>query len=323
MESMEGIKGKQILVTGGTGFVGSHLVEALIERGARVIVPYRSLDSSSYFITQNLDKKVVLASADLKDLRRVFDIVTKYEVEYIFHLAAQAIVTTAYHNPAETISTDIMGTVHVLEAARRYSGIQGIIVASSDKAYGKNAKICKEEDPLRGDHPYEVSKAAADLIAQAYFKTYHLPIVVTRFGNIYGPGDLNFNRIIPGIMKTLLTGEILGLRSDGTYVRDYVYVKDVVAGYLFLWEKIESIKGEAFNLSSQDSLSVIQLIKKAQKVFSRKIPYKIDNNAVNEIPYQHLDWKKIEKLGWLPSYNLEIGMKQTRDWYREHATALF
>lgn len=325
METMEGlrVKGKRVLVTGGTGFVGSNLVEALVEKGASVVVSYRSLDPQSYFATQNLGERVVLAAADLKDTARVFELVVKYDVEYIFHLAAQAIVPTAYINPLETIASNVMGTANVLEAVRRAQAVKGVIVASSDKAYGKAARACVEEDPLHGDHPYEASKSSADLLALAYAKTYGLPVVVTRFGNIYGPGDLNFNRIIPGIMKTLLTGETLGLRSDGTYVRDYVYVKDVVAGYLFLWGKIESIKGETFNLSSQDSLSVIQLIKKAQKVFSQKIPYKIDNNAVNEIPYQHLDWKKIEKLGWLPSYNLEVGMKQTLDWYRENATILF
>ncbi|MFZ5845323.1 MAG: NAD-dependent epimerase/dehydratase family protein [Patescibacteria group bacterium] len=314
---MERLTGKNILVTGGTGFVGSHLVEALLDGGARVVVPYRSLDPFSYFATQKLGDRVIMAIGDLKDFNRIFDIIVKYEIEYIFHLAAQAIVTTAYHDPLETIAANVLGTTHVLEAARRYPGIKGVLVASSDKAYGKSSRAYREDDPLRGDHPYEASKAAADLIALAYFKTYNLPVVVTRFGNIYGPGDLNFNRIIPGIMKTLNTGETLVLRSDGTYKRDYVYVKDVVSGYLFLLEKIDKTKGEAFNLSSDDNLSVIDLIKKAEKVLAKKIPYKIANTAINEIPYQHLEYSKIRKLGWRPRFNLSLGLHETYGWYKK------
>lgn len=323
MESMERLKGKRILVTGGMGFVGSHLVEALVAQGSQVVVPYRSFDPLSYFATQKLGDRVIMAAADLKDFNRVFDVITKYEIHYIFHLAAQAIVTTAYHNPIETMASNVLGTTNVLEAARRYPGIKGVLVASSDKAYGKSKRAYREGDPLRGDHPYEVSKAATDLIALAYFRTYQLPVVVTRFGNIYGPGDLNFNRIIPGIMKTLFTGETLILRSDGSYIRDYVYVKDVVGGYLFLAERTDKVKGEAFNLSSNDSLSVIDLIKESKKIFSQKISYKIGNFAVNEIPYQHLNYSKIKKLGWIPRYSLRRALNETLNWYQKYSSQLF
>ncbi len=315
---MERLERKSVLVTGGTGLVGGHLVEALLQRKCRVIVPYRSVDPRSYLVTEKFIEKTIMAIGDLKDAQRVFDIVTKYEIEYIFHLGAQAIVPIAYNNPLETITSNVMGTVHVLEAARRHPGVKGVIVASSDKAYGKSDIPYEENDPLRGDHPYEVSKSSADLIAYSYFKTYGLPVIITRFGNIYGPGDLNFNRIIPGIMKTLVTGETLVLRSDGTYRRDYVYVKDVVSGYLFLLERMAKVKGEAFNLSSDENLSVIDLIKKAENIFSKKIPYKIVNTAVNEIPYQHLDCAKITRLGWRPQGDFDTSIHNTYNWYKTH-----
>lgn len=316
VEGMENIKEKNILVTGGTGFVGSHLVKALVKTGATIFVPHRSIDPRSYFYTEKLNTKVVLLSCDLKDKDRVFDIVSKYEITYIFHFAAQAIVPTAYENPVETIESNVMGTTYLLEAARRFFHVKGIIVASSDKSYGKSKKSYVETDPLKGDHPYEVSKSATDLIAQAYAKTYHLPIVVTRLGNIYGEGDLNFSRIIPGIMKAVITKEKLVLRSDGTYIRDYVYVKDVVSGYLFLLKHIYNIKGEAFNLSSNDSYSVIEVIREAEKILKKKIPFIIENSAKNEIPYQHLNTTKINNLGWKPTHSLKTTLTLILHWYK-------
>ncbi len=317
MESMESLTGKNILVTGGTGFVGSHLVEALIKLGSTVIVPYRSIDPRSYFSAQKLHKNTIMVQGDVKNFQEVFDIVTKYEIEYIFHLAAQAIVTTAYHNPLEAFQTNIIGTANILEAARLYGKVKGIVIASSDKAYGKSDKPYKESDALRGDHPYEVSKSAADLISQTYYKTYKLPVVITRFGNIYGEGDLNFSRIIPGVMKSLITKEELVLRSDGTHVRDYVYVKDVVRGYLFLLGNIDKIKGEAFNLSSNDTYSVLDVIKHIGKKLNKKISYTIANSAKNEIPYQHLSYEKIHKLGWRPIYSIDSTLVPVKSWYKK------
>ena len=318
MENMEGLKGKNILVTGGTGFVGSHLVESLVSRGLRVIVISRSFDPQSYFATQHLERKTILASGDLKDYFRVMDIISKYEIDYIFHLGAQAIVTTAYDNPRETIETNVMGTVNILEAARLYGRIKGIIVASSDKAYGKSSKKYLETDPLRGNHPYEASKSSTDLIALTYAKTYSLPIVVTRFGNIYGEGDLNFNRIIPGIMKALVTGTTLSIRSDGTFVRDYVYVKDVVKGYLLLIDHIEKTQGQAYNLSSDEMLSVLNLIKSVENVLHKKIKYIITNTQKNEIPYQSLNFDKVKKLGYNAQYSFKKVLPDVLEWYRSN-----
>lgn len=319
---MERLTGRVILVTGGTGLVGSHVVEYLARQRARIVVPYRSINPVSYFSTQNLKDKSLLVACDIKDESRVFDIVTKYEVEIIIHLAAQPIVPTAYHNPVETISTNVLGTTHILEAARRFSGVKLVIVASSDKAYGDSSKMYVEDDPLSGDHPYESSKSAADLIATSYYKTYKLPVIITRFGNIYGPGDLNFNRIIPGIIKTVLTGEQLIIRSNGKLIRDYIYVQDVVTGYIFLLQHNKTLHGEAFNLSTNDSYSVIDLIKKAEKILRAKIPYKIVNDAVNEIPVQRINYNKILKLGWRPTHSIKHGVLETIAWYRDHAKQL-
>jgi CDP-glucose 4,6-dehydratase len=312
------LKNKNILVTGGTGFVGSHLVEELLKEGAKVITTYEYFDPKSYFISQDFMNKVVMANVDVTDFDKVFDLVTKFEIDYIFHLAAQAIVPTAYSNPRRTIESNIMGTVNVLESARLYPKVKAVVVASSDKAYGKleaGKYTYSEVDPLRGDHPYDVSKSAADLIANMYFKTYQTPVVTTRFGNIYGEGDNNFSRIIPGIMMSLIKKEKLEIRSDGKAVRDYLYVKDVVKGYLMLAQNIEKTKGEAYNFGSSDNLSVIELIEEIEKVLKMKVPYEILNTAKNEIPYQSLCCEKIKKIGWKNQENIKSIVFKIYRWY--------
>lgn len=316
---MNYLDGKNILVTGGTGFVGSHLVEGLIKQQANVVTTFLTINPLSYFFTKKLDKKVTMVHANVCNYEKVFDVVTKFNIDYIFHLAAQALVETAYYNPKRTLYSNVLGTVNVLESARLFPHVKGIIFASSDKAYGKLAKgKYFEEDALKGDHPYEVSKSAADLICYSYFKTYGVPAVITRFGNIYGEGDLNFSRIIPGFMKSLATNEPLEIRSDGTYVRDYLYVKDVVNGYLLLAHNIQKVKGEAFNFGSEETLSVLDLIKLVEKTLNKKIKYKILNIAKNEIPYQSLDYTKIQKkLGWKPKFSLLNTIKYIYEWYRD------
>jgi len=314
---MKSLLGKTILVTGGVGFAGSHVVEALIATGAKVIVLYRNIHPHSYFSTEKLDKNVTLVTCDLTDFENVRNVFMKYPIDYIIHLAAQTDVTVAFNHPLETIRINILGTVHILEAARK-SGIKGVIVASTDKAYGKSKEIYKETDELRGDHPYEVSKAAADRIAMSYVKTYGMPVIVTRFGNFYGPGDLKISRIIPGIMGAVITKKTLTLRSDGTFVRDYVYVKDAARAYAFFLTHFEKARGEVYNVSSRESLSVIDVIKKAENVLRTDVPYTITNSAKNEIPYQHLNWNKMKKMGWEPKYTIEKGLKETYVWYKKH-----
>ncbi len=317
---MNHLKASHVLVTGGAGFVGSHLVEELIKNKAQVVVVDSFFPPGSYFFSQKLDQKVIVVKGDVGDFERLFKLVTKYQIDYIFHLAAQPLVETAYLHPKTTLETNILGTINVLECTRLYPNIKGVIIASSDKAYGKlGKKKYREADFLRGDHPYEVSKAAADLISYSYFKTYRLPIVVTRFGNIYGEGDLNFSRLIPGIMKSIVKKEVLPLRSDGSYVRDYLYVKDVVRGYLMLMANINKIKGEAFNFGSQDTYSVLQLVRLIGKSLKKKINYRVLSEAKNEIPYQSLNFAKIRKtLGWQPKYSLKKAIKRVSAWYQKN-----
>ena len=319
MESMDRLRGRRILVTGGMGFVGSHLVKALIEQNATVIVLYRSFNPRSYFALQKLAQKTIIAIGDVKDSNRVTDIVTKYEIEDIFHLAAQPIVETAYYNPVETFGTNIIGTLNILQAAWVGGTVRRIIITSSDKAYGKSSEEYTENHSLKGDHPYEASKAAGDLVTQAYMKTYKAPAVVVRFGNIYGPGDLNLSRIIPSIIKSVITGKTLRIRSDGTFVRDYIYIADIVSAYLFLLSQCDKVAGSVFNISSTISLSVFELIKVVEKVFETKVSYSVENTQKNEIPYQHLNWNKIARLGWKPRYELEKGLKETYMWYKNNS----
>lgn len=310
---------KNVLVTGGTGFVGSHLVEELVRLGANVTTTYQTLNPRSFFFTQKLHKTVTMVQTDVCDFEKVFDIVTKCDIDYIFHLAAQALVEVAYYNPRRTLYSNILGTVNVLESARLFPKIKAVVVASSDKAYGKLKKNSYvETDALKGDHPYEVSKSSADLIAYSYFKTYRVPVVTTRFGNIYGEGDLNFSRIIPGILKSIITKTRLDIRSDGKYVRDYVYVKDVISGYLLLAQNIDKVRGEVFNFGSDETLSVLNIVKLIEKRLRQKVKYEILNTAKNEIPYQSLDYSKIKKiLGWKPKYTISKRIKKIHTWYRK------
>jgi len=314
MENME-IKTTKILVTGGAGFIGSHLVDRLIKEGHRVVV----IDNLSNGRKENLNPKAQFYQADVRD-KRVFKIFEEEKPEAVFHLAAQAIVGTAYQNPSEAIETNIMGTVNVLEASRRRGDLKSIIIVSSDKAYGKAKDLpYTEETPLKGDHPYDVSKTATDLIAQTYFKTYNLPVAITRFGNTFGPRDFNFNRIIPGALKSIIKGEELLIRSDGKMVREYVYVKDIVDGCLKLAKNIDKIKGEAFNFGSKNIFSVVELIKKIEEILKVKVNYRILNIAKNEIPEQYLDWTKVKKiLGWQPKTSFEEGIKESFKWYKNN-----
>ncbi|MEK7495072.1 MAG: GDP-mannose 4,6-dehydratase [Patescibacteria group bacterium] len=316
---MYNLKNKNILVTGGAGFVGGHLVEELINQKTNVVVADIFFNKKSYLLCdRSIDKKCVLIKQDICNYKKLLIIIKKYKIEFIFHLAAQALVEEAYKNPKHTLDNNILSTINVLEAVRLNPQIKGLVVASSDKAYGK-LKVAKytEDYPLAGDHPYDTSKSVTDLLSTTYYKTYKIPVVVTRFGNIYGEGDLNFSRIIPGIMKSIIKNEQLKIRSNGKYIRDYLYVKDVVSGYLLLAKNINKVKGEAFNFGSDETLNVLDLIKIVEKNLSKKIKYRILNTAKNEIPYQSLDYSKIKKtLGWKPKENLKSSAEKIFSWYK-------
>lgn len=292
----------------------------LLESHNEVIVGMRSHDPRSYFVEQGLDKHVVMVNYDLKDFQRVLDIVTKYEVEVIIHLGAQPIVNTAYMNPYETLSSNIVGTMNILEAARLYGKVKAVVVASSDKAYGASDVLpYTEEMKLDGHHPYDCSKSCTDLIAQMYAKTYEMPVTIARFGNIFGPGDLNFNRIISGVMKAMILDEELVLRSDGTMIREYLYVKDVAAGYLLLADNIEKTRGEAFNFGTSTHYSVLDIIQLCEKALGKKVHYKITNTAKGEIPAQYLDSSKLKNmLNWECGSDLTKPIQETFAWYKHY-----
>jgi len=318
---MESMVKQTVVVTGGAGFIGGHLVELLLKNKFKVIVIDIQKRCKSYFFLNKLDKKVVYKYVDIRNKQQVERFFKTIHPTYVIHLAAQPIVTDAYDHPYDAFETNIMGTVNILEACRKQLNIKGIIVASSDKAYGKTKKTYTEESPLQGDHPYDVSKSCEDLIAYTYFKTYDLPIVITRFGNVYGEGDLHFDRIVPGICQALIKKMSLPIRSDGTFVRDYLYVKDVAKGYLLLMEQCSDkkthVKGEAYNFSSKDNLTVLAMIQKAERSLKQHIPYEILNIARNEIPYQHLNDQKIRTLGWKNSVRFIDILPLVVNWYKK------
>lgn len=312
--STQTLKNKTVLVTGGTGLTGSHMVQGLLQHHAKVIVPYRHIRPYSYLKTEKLDKQVVLVPCDITDYAVVSSLFASHPIDYVIHFAACGSIPNPDHM-IELMQNNVMGTTHLLEASRRSDKLKGFIMVSSDKAYGKKNATYVETDPVGGDHPYEVSKAAGDLLARAYNKTFGLPVIVVRAGNIYGPGDLNINRIVPSIMNTAITHEPLHLRSDGTLVRDYIYVSDVVSAYIVLLQQFSSYVGQIFHVSSDRSYSVLELIKEAEHALHQPIPYTVQNSAINEIPTQHIESTKIQKLGWKPTISLEEGMKKTFQWY--------
>ncbi|MCX6732303.1 MAG: GDP-mannose 4,6-dehydratase [Candidatus Roizmanbacteria bacterium] len=308
-----------VLVTGGTGFVGGHLVEELLNLKANVTVVDISIDKKAYFFSKNFQKKTTVIQLDICNYKKLEKLVKDYKIDFIFHLAAQALVEEAYNNPKYTLENNIVSTINVLEVVRTNKNIKGVVVASSDKCYGKlHKEHYVETDPLSGDHPYDTSKSVTDLVSSTYYSTYKIPVIITRFGNIYGEGDLNFSRIVPGIMRTIIKGEQLELRSDGTYIRDYLYVKDVVHGYILLAQKMEELKGQAYNFGSDETLSVIELIKLVEKELKQKIGFTILNSAKNEIPYQSLDCTKIKKdIQWKQEYSFSSTINNIFSWYKK------
>ena len=304
-------------MTGGAGFIGSHLVERLALEGAHVFVFDKAVKPGAYFESRGLVKKAKLYHKDFNDFKTVKKILAECRPEIIFHIGAQAIVPEALANPYEAFLTNVLGTVNILEAARQAKFVRGVVVASSDKAYGKDCVNAREEQKVFGDHPYDASKASADIIARTYFKTYGLPVAVSRFGNVYGGGDVHFSRIVPGALQAIISGRTLEIRSNGQFRRDYVYVKDVVDGYLKLAGNIDKIKGEAFNFSSGQNFSVLELVEKIGEVIGKKCDYKILNDQQNEIPEQSLNFEKAQKvLGWKSKYPFEQGIKETYEWYK-------
>lgn len=314
-------KDRNVFVTGCTGLLGSWLTKALVERGANVIGLIRDWVPKSNLNWSGFNDKITIVRGEIEDYFLLERLINEYEIGTVFHLAAQTIVTIANRNPISTFETNIKGTWNVLEACRRTPLVRAVIVASSDKAYGEQEKLPYDENTtLEGKHPYDVSKSCADLLCRAYFETYKLPVCVTRCGNFYGGGDLNFNRIVPGTIRSALNDEPPVIRSDGTLVRDYFYIEDAVEAYLLLAEKMENIKihGEAFNFSNELQITVLEIVEKILEVIGDNLKPVILNEVANEITHQYLSAKKAkEMLGWRPKYTLEEGIRRTVRWYRE------
>lgn len=304
---------KTVLVTGGAGFIGSNLVHELVRQNQRVVV----IDDLSSGKKEYLPPQAIFYQTDVRDSKAIGDIFEKEKPQVVYHFAARPLVEDAYKNPLEAIETNIMGTVNILEICRKQGNLESIIIVSSDKAYGKSNQLpYAEHHPLQGDHPYDVSKSSADLIAQTYAKTYELPVLITRFSNVFGPGDSNLSRIIPGIMDSITNKKELLIRSDGTMIREYTYVKDIVAGCIALANHKKDF-GQAFNFGSTNVMSVLDVVKKAEEVLGVKVNYRILNMAKNEIPAQYLDWSKAkETLNWQPATTFEQGIKETFEWLK-------
>ena len=313
---------RPVLVTGGTGLVGGWLVRRLVDAGADVVCLVRDWVPQSELIRSGTIESIKVVRGDVRDREVVERALGEYEIDTLIHLAAQTIVGIANRNPVSTFESNIQGTWNLLEACRRSPAVKSIVVASSDKAYGDQESLPYSEDtPLEGRHPYDVSKSCADLIAQAYGKTYQLPVAVTRCGNFYGGGDLNWNRIVPGTIRSILRGERPVIRSDGKFIRDYFYVEDGAAAYMLLAERLHcnpELRGASFNFSNETQVSVSELVRMILEKMNSDLEPEIRNEASNEIRHQWLSAERArKKLGWSPLFTLEDGLDHTVRWYED------
>ena len=314
--------GSSVLVTGGQGFVGAWLVERLLGEGARVVVPRRDAEPESRFAREGLEARCVVALCDLSDHDSLVRLLNEHEVRVVFHLAAQTIVGTANRSPLSTFEANVRGTWNLLEACRELGGVERIVVASSDKAYGAQAELpYREDSPLLAVHPYDVSKACADLIARSYAASYGLPLAVTRLANVYGPGDFNWSRIVPDTARALVRGERPVIRSDGTPERDYLYVDDAVEAYLAVASSLdrEELWGRAWNAGCDEPVPVLELVRKLIEVSDRDLEPDVRGKGTpqGELDRQWLDSSAIRReLGWEPGVDLAEGLRRSWDWYR-------
>lgn len=314
---------RPVLVTGATGLVGGALLRRLVCAGAAVVALVRDWVPASEAAASGLLAGVTVARGDVRDQALIERVLGEYEVATVIHLAAQTIVGIANRNPISTFESNIQGTWALLEACRRSPKVTGIVVASSDKAYGTQAVLPYTEDmPLIGEHPYDVSKSCADLISASYAHSFGLPVTITRCGNFYGPGDLNWNRIVPGTIRSVLRGEPPIIRSDGQYVRDYFFVEDGAAAYMMLAEQMAhrpQLVGRAYNFSNELQISVSDLVDRILRVMGSDLAPVVLNEATNEIRHQYLSAARARsELDWAPLYSLEEGLALTVDWYRSH-----
>jgi CDP-glucose 4,6-dehydratase len=312
-----------VLVTGATGLVGSWLVKHLQSGGAQVVSLVRDWVPGSDLVRSGALEKSTVVRGDVCDRETIERTLGEYEIDTVIHLAAQTIVPVANRNALSTFDTNIRGTWLLLESCRRSPSVKQVVVASSDKAYGDQRELpYNENTPLQGRHPYDVSKSCADLIAQSYAATYHLPVIVTRCGNFFGGGDLNWNRIVPGTIRSILRNERPVVRSDGKFVRDYFYVEDGAMAYMVAAECLSAspeLGGEAFNFSYEQPMTVLEVVEKVMTMMGAKLQPEIRNEVTNEIREQYLDATKARSiLGWEPRWTLDAGLRKTIDWYEAY-----
>jgi CDP-glucose 4,6-dehydratase len=314
-------KQRRVMVTGATGLLGSWMTKELLARGAEVTVLVRDWMPRSLLVTSGDYDKVSVVRGELEDHATVLRGLNEYEIDTVFHLGAQTIVGTAMRSAMSTFEANIRGTWSLLEACRANKMVKRVVIASSDKAYGEHEKLpYTEELPLQGTFPYDVSKACTELIARSYHQTYGVPLAITRCGNLFGGGDLNFNRLIPGTIRAALNGEQPIVRSDGKFLRDYFYVEDAVGAYLLLAERLEQdgLAGEAFNFGTEQPMDVLAVVAKILERLGRTdLEPVILNEASNEIRAQYLDCTKARtRLGWQSQFAFEECLDRTIEWYR-------
>lgn len=314
---------RPVFVTGATGLVGSWLVRRLLDAGAEVIGLIRDWVPRCELVRSGALTRMTVVRGDVTDQELLERTLNEHEIRTVIHLAAQTIVGTANRNPVSTFDANIRGTWSLLEACRRSPLVKQVVFASSDKAYGDQPVLPYTEDAsLQGKHPYDASKSCADLIAQSYAHTFRLPVTITRCGNFYGGGDLNWNRIVPGTIRSLVRGDRPVIRSDGQFIRDYFYVEDGAAAYMLLAEKLAAdptLAGEAFNFSNEIQVTVLELVQKIRERMGSELAPDVRNEASNEIRHQYLSAAKARtRLGWSPLFNLDEGLRRTIDWYTEY-----
>lgn len=316
-------QGRRVFVTGCTGFVGSWLTAALLEHQAEVIGLVRTREPDSQLVRTGLINRIIEVNGDLTDRDLLTSALRDHEIDTVFHLAGQTIVGVANREPVDTFETNVRGTWLLLDAVRKSPSIRGVVVASSEKAYGEQTNLpYREHYPLQGRHPYEVSKSCADLIAQSFAHTFGLAIAVSRCSNLYGGGDLNWNRLIPGTIRSVISGQRPTIRSDGSFRRDYLYVGDAIEGYLMLAERLTEpgVRGEPFNLGSGCPVSALEVVQTIVAAAGRSDLEPIILNEVrNEIQDEYLSPEKVRRAtGWQPQHTLESGLREALDWYRSY-----
>jgi CDP-glucose 4,6-dehydratase len=313
-------------VTGATGLVGGWLVKRLVAEGADVVCLVRDWVPQSILVCDGLWDRVRVVRGDVTDQALLERALGEYEIDTVIHLAAQTIVGIANRNPVSTLESNVAGTWRLLEACRRSPAVRQVVLASSDKAYGDQPELPYDEStPLQGEHPYDVSKSCADLIGRMYAVTFGVPVAITRCGNFYGGGDLNWNRIVPGTIRSIVRGQRPIIRSDGQYVRDYFYVEDGAAAYMLLAERLaadRALAGQAFNFSNEEPLTVLQLVDKMRALMGTRLEADVRNEARHEILAQSLSAARARTtLGWRPLFSMDDGLSRTIDWYRSFLQA--